>query len=308
MDGDPAQLSIYSALETKGELPVRMYYPYTVHPDAGPTVVSKAISMREQHQGSLTRCGSVKFFMDGVIESWTALMLEDYANKPGFRGESLWDYEEFANQVIELDQAGFQVIVHAIGDGAIRRTLDAYEAAIRANGSRDSRHRIEHIELLHKDDLTRFSELNVIASMQPLHIPSREMWPALVWLDCVPQERWDDAFPWQDLRDNGAQLVFGSDWPVASQDPWWGLQTALSRRSLSPGLPTQRQTLELALAAYTRDAAYAEFQEKVKGQLKVEMLADLVLLSDDLESLPIERIKDVRPILTVCDGVITHEI
>jgi predicted amidohydrolase YtcJ len=253
------------------------------------------------------RCGSAKFFIDGVIESWTALMLEDYANKPGFRGESLWDFEDFTRTVTELDQAGFQIMVHAIGDGAIRRTLDAYEAAIRENGARDSRHRIEHIELLHPDDLPRFAKLDVIASMQPLHAPSKEVWPALIWPECVPQSRWGDAFPWQDIRDTGVRLVFGSDWAVASQDPWWGMQVALTRQSMAPGLPNQRQSLGNALSSYTRDAAYAEFQEDLKGQLKVGMLADLVLLSEDLESLPVEEIKDVRPTLTVCDGVITYE-
>jgi len=307
MMGDPVQLAVLTALESGGELPLRIYFPYTIHPDAPPEAVSEAIAMREGHRGNLVRCGSAKFFIDGVIESWTALMLEDYANKPGFRGESLWDFEDFTSRVTELDQAGFQVIVHAIGDGAIRRTFDAYEAAISENGARDSRHRIEHIELLHPDDLPRFSELGVIASMQPLHAPSKDVWPALVWPECVPQSRWGDAFPWQDIRDTGVRLVFGSDWAVASQDPWWGLQTALTRQSMAPGLPNQRQSLENALASYTRDAAYAEFQEDVKGQLKEGMLADLVLLSEDLESLPVEEIRDIRPTLTMCDGVITYE-
>jgi predicted amidohydrolase YtcJ len=121
-------------------------------------------------------------------------------------------------------------------------------------------------------------------------------------------ERWGDAFVWQNIRDTDVPLVFGSDWPVASQDPWWGLQTALTRQSMAPGLPDQRQTLEDALASYTRDAAYAEFQEDVKGQLKVGMLADLILLSADLEATAIEEIRDVRPTLTVCDGVITYEV
>jgi hypothetical protein len=308
MMGDPGQLALLSAMEAEGELPLRIYFPYTIFPDGPPEAVSEAIAMRDGHQGNLVRCGSAKLFIDGVIESWTALMLEDYANKPGFRGESLWDFEDFTSRVTELDQAGFQVIVHAIGDGAIRRTFDAYEAAISENGARDSRHRIEHIELLHPDDLPRFAELEVIASMQPLHAPSKEIWPAIVWPECVPQSRWGDAFPWQDIRDTGVPLVFGSDWAVASQDPWWGLQTALTRQSMAPGLPDQRQTLDDALASYTRDAAYAEFQEGVKGQLKVGMLADLILLSADLEATAIEEIRDVRPTLTVCDGVITYEV
>jgi hypothetical protein len=246
--------------------------------------------------------------MDGVIESWTALMLEEYANKPGFKGESLWDFEDFTSRVTEFDQVGFQVIVHAIGDGAIRRTLDAYQVAIETNGVRDSRHRIEHIELLAPDDLPRFAKLGVIASMQPLHAPSKEVWPALVWPECVHEERWKDAFVWQKLREAAPRLVFGSDWAVADQNPWWGIQVAVQGQHWGLGGPDQRQTLEDALASYTRDGAYAEFQEDVKGQLKEGMLADLVLLSEDLESLPIEEIRDVRPTLTVCDGAITYEV
>jgi predicted amidohydrolase YtcJ len=307
MLGDPTQLALLSAFEAEGELPLRVYYPYSIHPATPAEAIVEAIAMRDGHQGDLVRCGSVKFFIDGVIESWTALMLEDYANNPGVRGDALWEFEDFTSRVTEFDRAGFQVMVHAIGDGAIRRTLDAYEATANENGARDSRHRIEHIELLHPNDLPRFADLKVIASMQPLHAPVKEVWPALIWPECVPTERWGDAFVWQNIRDTGVPLVFGSDWPVASQDPWWGLQIALTRQSMAPGLPNQRQKLEDALASYTRDAAYAEFQEDVKGQLKVGMLADLVLLSEDLEALPIEAIKDVRPTLTVCDGVVTYE-
>jgi predicted amidohydrolase YtcJ len=307
MDGDLRQVGIYSKLEVAGKLPVRIYFPFSVRPDAQLGGVEIAKRMREQFQGDLVRCGSAKFFMDGVIEAWTGLMLEDYANKPGFRGESLWDFEEFTNRVTEYDKAGFQIITHAIGDGGVGRTLDSYETAKDINGSRDGRHRIEHIELLHRDDLNRFADLGVIASMQPLHAPDLEQWPGIIWPECVPEDRWRDSFIWQDIRETGAKLVFGSDWPVAPQNPWWGIHSAVKGQLWAPGIPDQRQSLEDALASYTRDAAYAEFQEDVKGQLKEGMLADLVLLDQALESLPIEEIRDVRPTLTVCDGVITYE-
>jgi predicted amidohydrolase YtcJ len=262
--------------------------------------------MRERYQSEKVRCGAIKTLLDGVIEAWTGWMLEDYANRPGERGEPIWDYESFVDQVMRFDAAGFQIITHAIGDRAVREALNAFEQARRRNGARDSRHRVEHIELLHRDDLDRFSELDVVASMQPLHIPSKDIWPALIWPECIRRERWKDAFPWQDLRRSGAQLVFGSDWPVASQDPWWGLQSALTRQPLAEGLPDQRQSLHEALAAYTRDAAFVEFQEHEKGQLREGYLADMVLLSDNLEVVPIREIRDVRPVMTLCAGEITY--
>jgi predicted amidohydrolase YtcJ len=234
-------------------------------------------------------------------------MLEDYANRPGYRGESIWDFEAFTQRVLEFDRAGFQIITHALGDGAVRRTLDAYEAARKANGARDSRHRVEHIELLHRDDLPRFKGLDVIPSMQPLHHPDPEIWPTRVWPDCIRPDRWSDGFPWQDIRASGARLVFGSDWPVASQDPLWSLQFAVNGQHWAPGLPDQHQSLQDALASYTRDAAYAEFMEGKKGQLRTGMLADMVLLSEDLETFPVSRYREVQPLLTVCDGRITFE-
>jgi predicted amidohydrolase YtcJ len=142
--------------------------------------------------------------------------------------------------------------------------------------------------------------------MQPLHAPDLEQWPGIIWPECVPEDRWRDSFIWQDIRETGAKLVFGSDWPVAPQNPWWGLYSVVKGQSWAPGLPDQQQSLEDALTSYTRDAAYAEFQEDVKGQVKEGMLADLVLLSEDLETLQVEDIKNLRPVLTVCDGMITY--
>ena len=307
MDGDAAQVARYAALEASGELPIRIYFPYTVRPESPEEALEKAIAMRARFQGDLVRCGSVKMFMDGVVESWTALMLEDYANRPGNRGEAIWDFEAFTQRVLEFDRQGFQIITHALGDGAVRRTLDAYEEARRANGVRDSRHRVEHIELLHRDDLPRFKALGVIASMQPLHHPDVEIWPTRVWPDCIRPDRWSDGFAWQDIRATGARLVFGSDWPVASQDPWWSQHVTVNGQHWAPGLPDQRQSLQEALASYTRDAAYAEFMEGRKGQLRPGMLADMVLLREDLEAISVSGYKELRPRLTVCDGRITFE-
>jgi len=195
----------------------------------------------------------------------------------------------------------------------VRRTLDGYAAVQQTNGPRDSRHRVEHIEVIHPDDMPRFQQLGVIASMQPLHAPP-DAGPADVWPARAGRERWPLSFAWRDLRHAGARLAFGSDWPVVTFDPMLGVYAALNRRPWAPGHPEQKQTLEETLAGYTRDAAYAEFMEAEKGQLRTGMLADLVLLNANLEATPPESIADpatlqskVKPVLTMVEGRIVYE-
>jgi predicted amidohydrolase YtcJ len=304
MDGDMAQMTRYLALEDRGELSLRISVPYLVTPDTPLDNLGEALMMRAAGT-ELVRGGRVKFFMDGVIESCTALLLDDYADQPGDRGAAIFSAEQFTPLATEADRLGLQIAVHAIGDAAVRRTLDGFAHAQRANGRRDSRHRIEHIELLHPDDLPRFRELGVIASMQPLHAAVSE--PGQPWARRTGVERWSRGFPWQTLRESGAHLVFGSDWPVVTRNPFLGMHVAMARQPWAPGQPRQAQTLEATLAAYTRDAAYAEFQEYVKGQLRAGMLADLALLSSDVEARPIEQLAGMTAALTVCNGQIVYE-
>ena len=306
MDGDAEQLTRYAALADVGELTLRVYCPFDIKPDTPVTALTEAVAMRQMCQGDLVRSGCVKLFMDGVVENYTALVLDDYTGQPGNRGGALFSLEHFTRMVTEADGLGMQIFVHAVGDGAVRRTLDGYAAVQQANGKRDSRHRIEHIELLDPADTARFAKLGVIASMQPAHAPL-SLAETDPWSHLVNPHRWGCAFPWQTLREAGATLVFGSDWPVVSHSPFLGLHYALNRQPLAPGLPEQKQSLTNALLAYTRDAAYAEFQEQQKGQLSPGMLADLVLLSDDIFALPSEGIASIRPLLTMCDGRVVFE-
>lgn len=307
MDGDMAQLSLYAALADKGELTLRVYCPYSVKPDTPAEALAEAVAMRQMAQGDMVRGGCVKFFIDGVIETYTGLLLNDYAGQPGNCGGALFSAEHFNQRAIEADRLGLQIFVHATGDGAVRRALDGFEAAQHANGWRDSRHRIEHIELIHPDDVPRFAELGVIASMQPAHVPLQTPDDPDVWPARVGPERWGCSFAWQTLREAGVILAFGSDWPVAPPDPLLGMHAALNRRPWLPGLPAQRQTLADAIAAYTCDAAYGEFQEQSKGRLKAGMLADLVLLSADIFATPPEEVDQIHPVLTICDGRIVYE-
>lgn len=306
MDGDAEQIALYAALEDADELTLRVYVPFSARPATPPEALAEAVAWREQYNSEMIRAGAVKFFMDGVIESYTGLLLEDYAGRPGTAGDANFSAEHFNRMAVEADRLGLQIFVHAIGDAAVRRTLDGYEAAQKINVQRDARHRVEHIELIHPDDLPRFAQLGVIASMQPLHAP-RLADGSDVWPERVGRERWPRSFAWQTLREAGARLVFGSDWPVVTQNPMRGVYAALNRQPWAPGLPHHRQTLEDTLIAYTRDAAYAEFQEHIKGQLRVGYYADMVLLSSDILSAPAETLDEVHPTLTLCGGRIVYE-
>lgn len=309
MDGTAEQIGLYAAMEDAGEMALRVYVPYSVTPATPPEALAEAAAWRAEYTGDFVRTGAVKFFMDGVIESYTALLLEPYADRPGYLGDANYTAEHFTRLASEAERLGLQMFVHAIGDAAVRRTLDGFEAALRANPQRPlaaSRHRLEHIEVIHPADIPRLAALGVIASMQPLHAP-RDAHGSDVWPARVGPERWPYSFAWETLRQAGAHLAFGSDWPVVSQSPLAGIQAAVTRQPWAPGLPDQRQTLTNTLLAYTRHAAYAEFQEDVKGTLAPGRLADLVLLSADLEALPPETLGQVEPLLTVCNGRITYE-
>lgn len=306
MDGDLEQISRYAALEDLDELSLRVYMPYSITPATTEAQLAEAIAMREDYQSDMVRGGAVKFFMDGVVESYTALVFDDYTGQPGNRGEALYSAKHFTRMATAADKAGLQIFVHAIGDAAVNRTLNGYEAVQAQNGRRDSRHRLEHIELIAPQDIPRLAELGIIASMQPLHAPD-EPYGSDVWPSRVGAERWPFSFAWQTIRDAGARLVFGSDWPVVSQNPYLGIAHALQRTPWLAGQPEQQQNLMAALSAYSRDAAYSEFQEQQKGQIRSGYLADMVLLSDNLLDLTAEEISRVRPLLTICDGRIVFE-
>mgnify|MGYP000394968677 CR=1 FL=1 len=296
-----------SALEDVGELTLRVYLPFDIKPTTPfEALATHAVEFRSTFQSELVRAGSVKFFMDGVIEGFTGLLLEPYADNPHTCGDANYTPEHFNRMAVEADRLGFQIFVHAIGDLAVRRTLDGYQLAREKNGKRDSRHRVEHIELIHPDDIPRFAELDAIASMQPLHCPLNAD-GVDVWTQRVGEARWHLSFAWETLRNANARLVFGSDWPVVTQNPFRGIHMAVNRKPWRPHLPEQKQTLVNTLMSYTRDAAYAEFQEHHKGQVRADFLADLVLVNADMFAAPPETIAEMKPLVTMCDGRIVYE-
>jgi len=305
MNGDLDELMFYAALEDTGEMTLRVYTPYWIKPETTESDLKEVVEMAKI-KGDYARGGAVKLFMDGVWESYTALTLEPYADNPEAHPAGIYTLEHFTSMAAACDKLGLQIFVHCCGDGAVRRVLDGYEAVQKRNGKRDSRHRVEHIEVIHPNDMPRFKELGVIASMQTSHAPLSlgevDVWPAR-----VGEDRWPLSFAWRDLKNAGAMMALGSDWTVAPYDPLINIYVAMNRKKWAPGDPDQRLTLDECLYGYTRDAAYAEFMEDQKGQLKDEYLADMVLFSHDLFQLDPGDIMSAKPVMTVVNGQVVFE-
>lgn len=305
MNGDMEELMAYAALEDVGEMNLRVYVPYHVKPETTEEMLVEAAEMAKVRM-DYVRGGAAKFFMDGVWESYTAFNIDPYADAPDVKVEPIFSLDHFTRMAALCDRMGLQIAVHCCGDGAVRQALDGYEAIQKINGKRDSRHRVEHIEVCQPDDMPRFQELGVIASMQTSHAPF-SLEDDMVWTKRTGPQRWPYSFAWRNLKNAGARLSLGSDWTVAPFDPLVNIYVALNRKKWSSEDPDQRLTLEECILGYTRDAAYTEFMENEKGQIKEGFLADLVLFSEDLFALPPEEIRAARPVMTMMDGRIVFE-
>lgn len=252
--------------------------------------------------------GGLKGFVDGSLGSHTAAMLRPFTDAPNDTGLFVNTPEHLYEWTSGADKAGLQVIVHAIGDKAIRTQLDIYQRVEKENGARDRRFRIEHLQHIAPADIPRVSALGVIASMQPYHAIDDGRWAEKV----IGHERAKTTYAFRSLLDAHVRLAFGSDWFVAPATPIEGIYAAVTRRTLdekNPGgwIPEQKITVEEALRAYTRGAAYAEYKEQEKGSLQPGLLADFVILDRDLTKIPPETIRDTKIVMTVVGGKSTFE-
>jgi len=307
MDGNLYQLELLEALETEGRLLCRTQIPFHLKNHHPLDRLEQAAELARGWQGASLWSGRVKMFMDGVIESHTAFMLRPYPDRPDTAGAAFFSAEHFAEACIRADRLGLQISVHAIGDAAVRRTLDGYQAARAANGARDSRHRIEHVEVIAEADLPRLAELGVIASMQPLHSPLGGFFAPPDPGTIFHEDQLPLAFAWRAIRETGVRLIFSTDWPVVPLPVMPSVKAAVAlREDLGRSWGDHRQTLMEALAGYTCDGAYAEFAEAAKGRLAPGMLADLVVMSEDLEALDPGDLDRAAPVITLCGGRVTH--
>jgi predicted amidohydrolase YtcJ len=230
---------------------------------------------------------SVKISSDGALGSRGAALYEDYSDDPGNRGLLLLSDEQLEHNIRRSMQAGFQVNTHAIGDRANGRLLDFYEQLIKQTDSRDLRHRIEHAQILRVQDIPRLAQGGIIASIQPTHATSDKNMAG----DRLGEARLDGAYAWKKLRDSGAKMAGGSDFPVESPNPFFGLHAAITRQSHDNApaggwLPGEKLSREQSLSLFTEDAAYAAHQEAVLGKLMPGYYADFILVRDDYFQVP----------------------
>jgi predicted amidohydrolase YtcJ len=311
---DAENLAAYAELAARGELTARVSVALGVDPERGPEQVSELSALRQRYQGGLLRVGTAKLFLDGVIEAQTAALLEPYVGMgPGmedYRGELNYEPRRFEQIVLELDRQGFQIHIHAIGDRAIRVALDALEGARQANGARDARHHLAHIQLWNPADIPRLRELGVIANFQPLWAYADAFITDLTEPFLGPERsRW--LYPIKSVVDSGAEVVFGSDWDVSTMNPLPAIEVGITRQDpddpQSPvWLPEQRVDLATMLAGYTTKAARVNFLDQQTGSITVGRAADLVVLDLDLSAIPAHEIGDAQVLLTLFAGRVVY--
>lgn len=306
MDGNRYTLELLAEMRDKGALPLRVKVPFHFKPHMQLPALDRALAMSRDFDDDWISSGFVKMFMDGVIDSRTAYLLQDYPDQPGHRSQPLFAPARFNQIATQIDRYGLQIAVHAIGDGAVRTVIDGYQAARAANGPRDSRHRIEHIELIDPADIPRLGALGITASLQPPHAPGAMDFPLQPTLSRIGAARWPDAYLCRSLAEAGAAIAFSSDWPVADVSVLRGIAAALTRQPYD-GARDQRLSLMQVLHAYTAGGAWAAHRDHITGTLRAGLAADLVLLGGDIEATAPAQIPDLGVTLTICGGRIVHD-
>jgi predicted amidohydrolase YtcJ len=306
MSAAPGILRVYQTLLARGELTVRI----SGHQPLATWDRLAAVGLHAAFGGEKLHIGGLKGFADGSLGSTTALFFESYLDAPttsGLAGSEMIPESKMLNHILGADRAGLQVAVHAIGDKANHIILGMYEETERQNGARDRRFRIEHAQHLRMDDIPRFGKLHVIASMQPYHLIDDGRWAE----KRIGPERAKGTYAFRSLLDSGAVLAFGSDWPVAPMIPLMGIYAAATRRTLDGKhpdgwVPEQKISVTEAIRAYTMGSAYASFDDKMKGSIEPGKLADMVVVSDDILSVPPAEIENARVAITVFDGRVIY--
>lgn len=304
---DDEILDAYRELDRRGELTVRVLASLAVEPGRDVAQVPALVAKRRAAEGRRLKATAAKIFADGVIESGTAALLEPYLNRPGDRGPTDLPQDLFDRLAVALDKEGFQIHVHAIGDRAIRMTLDAFEAARRANGPRDARHHIAHLELIDPADIVRFRPLGVVANFQALWAyPDAYVTDLTLPVLGPARSRW--LYPIGSVVRSGALVAGGSDWSVSSLNPLEAIRVGVTRSE--PGtsgtaawIPEERVDLMTMLAAYTVNGAFLSGDEGRRGAIAAGLAADLVVLDRNLFDLAPERIDSARVVRTFLDGV-----
>jgi len=308
LDAGSSEIAAYKNLEKENRLAMRFRASLYADPEKGLGQVAQFIAERRQNQGILFQTNAVKLFVDGVVEGSTAYLLEPYKHIPGFRGALLCKVEELDNICAELDRNKFQIHVHSIGDAATGATLDALTYAEKANGKRDARHMITHLQLVAPADIDRFRELGVVALPQPYWFMKDDYYRN-IQVPYLGQERADAEYPMESFFKAGVKVASSSDYPVTIPcDPLRAIQIGMTRSDLKETgadqvlWPAEKVTLEQMIESFTINGAYANFLEKTTGSITVGKAADLIVLDRNLFQIPVAQISRAKVLLTIFAG------
>ncbi|HHS13983.1 MAG TPA: amidohydrolase [bacterium] len=301
-DSGEKMLPVLDKLREEGRLPVRIMQKLLLSHD-----VRSARQLRQKYQGPMLRTGWLTRQLDGSMGARSAAFFQSYHDQPDNRGIVLMNQEELDRMALKADAEGFHLCLEAVGDRANFMALNSLRICQVINGRRDSRHRIEHAQILHKEDVSRFGELSVVASMQPAHLIDDLRWAQAM----LGPGRTRFAYAWKSLKEAGAVLAFGTDWPVVPMNPMLGLYAAVTRKDTtgypSDGwFPKERISMEEALEAYTLGSAYAEGQENEKGSLEPGKWADIVILNQNLLEIMSKEVLNTEVEITLVGGKIVY--
>ncbi len=295
----------YQSLRNEDKLKIRIFEEiHTSRPEELKLFLGKG--MKTGFGDDFFQIGNIKLFADGSLGARTAAMREAYSDDPNTRGIFVYTQEELDELVDIAHKAGMQVACHAIGDGAIEQCINAIEKAMKKN-SKDLRHRIIHCQIVDAHLLKRMVCIGIGADIQPPFVASDYM----IVADRVGVERGNKSYPWKTMLDLGIHLGGGSDCPVETYDPLWGIYCAVTRQDekgqpAGGWLPDERLSVEEAVKLYTIGSAYLSFEENKKGTIKEGKLADMVVLSEDVFEVKPENIKDIQVLLTMVGGKIQY--
>ena len=316
-----SDLKTYEALENNNELTLRVVASLWWERSQGLEQLDELKNLRTKYTTNLVKPTTVKIMQDGLVENYTAVLVDPYLMPGQIKGIPMVEPELLKKAVTAIDASGFQVHFHALGDGAVRQSLDAVEESIYENGRLGNRHHISHLQLIHPDDFERFVELDVVANFQPLWAYTGDYLTELAAPFVGPERlRWSYAI--KTIQNTGAKIAFGSDWSVTSANPFHQMETAITRQSAStitalenkpvdpeqdiPLFIEESIDLETAIDAFTINAAFVNNIEEETGSLEVGKIADLVVLDQNLFQIEVRDISETKALLTLFEGRVVH--
>ncbi len=299
-------LRAYTELDAAGELNLRLVTALWWERDQTEEQIPHLVELREKYSRGNVQATSVKIMQDGVMENYTAVMLEPYLLPEPTRGIPMVEPEFLKEAVTQIDAAGFQVHFHAIGDGAIRQALNAIEVAEKTNGRKDYRHHISHLQLIDEADIPRFAELDVVANFQPLWAYADDYIVDLT-IPFIGEDRAQWMYPIKSVIDAGGRVAFGSDWSVSTANPFMQIETAVTRvdaigHETEVMNPEQRITVEQAVTAFTINSAFINHLDEETGSIETGKLADLIVVDQNLFEIDAKDISDTKVVVTLFGG------